>query len=593
MYYLGFIYLFALVFLGKNLKNSTKLLLAITPFVVISFVRFGVGADYLSYEEIYLKMDISNYKNSMAMFPKVEPLFKIVSMISKKLGIPYHIFFATLNSIIAILVVKWIDINSPRFWLSTLLYFSMFFLFWNLSALRQGLTMIIMFYVFFNKDKDYSIKVKVMTTIFCMLIHVSSILIVPLYIISLLKWDRKKLILILIAAPFVKIILRPEYLTVLAGLPFMGKLMKYLGQDPISFFEFTSLVRLVFFVAIWLHYEQLIEKYEDQRVLINFSIISLLLYFFVPVSKVIATRVTIYGYFLTIIVFPMIVTLYNQKALKTIFMTGLLSFSTFSLVNELDKAKARTGYVLSINELNLETVFNKNLKHFRSDRAFESTSHYHSTTSYENDEILQKILNNDGSETVPFDKTLSHLSVKFSNGLYGVINERGEVVVSPTETSRLDIIEGHYIEKISEKYQYSYNRARSIEDSTILNKDAFQSLLEKSNYAKSLREASRVLPSQFDTSKIEKFDFLEQFNFDALVNKSLQIDTFNPNVRYLQLSTKSTHYYLLLDKEDNVLVDRFYGGVSRINDQGIIKTYSRDFSEYFNSQGELIWAERR
>lgn len=591
MYIIGFLYLFSLVFLGNHFKSKNKVILAMIPFILIAFLRFGVGADYLSYENIYLKTDLSNFKESMSQFKNVEPLYKVLSMSFKALGFPYHVFTATMNSIISLSVVLWIRNHSPKFWQSVLLYFSMFFLFWNLSALRQGISMTLMFYAFFNQ-KNNSKTQKIVLTVIASLIHVSSLIVLPLYLASKFSWNKKRLLLILLLAPIAKLVLSLDFLMFLTDLPFMNKLVRYLGQDPISIFEFTTLVRLLFFGVIWLHYDDIVEKYNEQVVLINFTILSMLLYLFIPVSKVIATRVTIFGYFGTIIIFPMIISLYDSHKLRVVSLIGLLSFSSFSMVNELEKAKDRSAYDNSILSLNFETIFESNRKHFSSYRAFESTSYHHTTSSYKEDKSLASILEKDIVVESPYREELRHISVKFDNGLYGVINEYGEIVKLPTEENRYEIIDNYYIESVVEQYQYSYLRARSFETNLIASKEKLETLLNQRNAERVQRESTRILRSDFDIETLEQDTFLDLFNPNALYKTTLHIDTYNPKLRYLQLSTAMHHYYLLVDENNNVLVDRLYSSLSRINDRGFLEGRTRDYIEYFNKKGELIWVEK-
>lgn len=592
MYYIGFLYLLGLYFVAQNFSKKEKLILTLLPFIVISFLRFGVGADYLSYEIMYLKMDIRYLEYSMDLFPKVEPLFKIIMMLSKFIGIPYHVFVASLNTFIAAIVLIWIERNSSNFFLSSLLYFSMFFLFWNLSAVRQGLTMALMFYVFFNREDKFTIKQKIFITIVSSLVHVASLIIVIIYVASKWKWNRKKLLIILALSPFIKYLLKPEFLMVFSNFPLMGKVIKYLSQDPISFFQFTSLVRLLFFVAIWLHYDLLLEKFRDQEKLINFSILSLLLYFFVPVSKVIATRITIYGYFLTIIVFPMIVSLYEQSKLRILSLVGLLGFSSFSMINELEKAKDRTGYELSINKLNTVTIFNYDLKDFNSDRAFKSGVYHHTTESYNDDVVLQSLISRNIEVENEYIQDLAHFSVKFPNGLYGVINERGEIVALPQEEVRMTIVNDYYIESIYDQYNYSYVQARSFVDNSILLGADLEKILNVKSLAQDKRATSRIHALEFDIEDIANQKFLGEFNYSPLLHSTLNIDSYNDNIRYLWVSTKMDHYYLLLDENNRVLVERWYDSISRINDSNIIEARSRNFREYFDKNGKLIWVEK-
>lgn len=362
--YLSFVYLVLLVFHGNNYQKKTRFLLVVFPFIMIIFLRYGIGADYFSYESIYEKVDPNSISSTLERMPKIEPMYLLVNVFVKKIGMSYHVFSGLFATGLTVLMLKLLQDNSPHFELSALIYYSILFIYWNISAMRQGLVVTVLLFVYFNKKYEFTIYHRLLATIFLFFVHPTAIIVPVLYLISQFPWEKVEFYILLILAPIFREMVRIIMNVIPPTMPYLGKINRYIGYDMIEIISAPSFMRIAFIVFIVHHYIRLVDNYPGYRVMFNFAILGLIMYFYLPTSMVIGTRTTIFGYYLIIIIFPMILNLYKSKEIYTIVLYGLLGLSLVSFYNEIDKLVDRSGYKYDSHRLNTETIIQKNREHF-------------------------------------------------------------------------------------------------------------------------------------------------------------------------------------------------------------------------------------
>ena len=192
MLYLAFIIGLFCVFLNEKSGkvNKTYFYVFILSLFFIAIMRFGIGADYFAYDYLYNIMSSSDINNSFFVLDNVEWLFKYIMMSFNLLGISYHLFNVFFTVIILGFTLYWISKKSPNKYLSILLYISMFFLVWTLSAIRQGLVIAILLNVFFG-EKKFSTRNQILISVGLSLIHSSAIIALLIYLISKLNFNKK------------------------------------------------------------------------------------------------------------------------------------------------------------------------------------------------------------------------------------------------------------------------------------------------------------------------------------------------------------------------------------------------------------------
>ena len=362
--YFSFVYLWILIFIGPKYKDRTRFFLVLFPFLLIIFLRYGIGADYFAYQRIYEAIDPWNLFKSFEDLPKVEPMYITINAIAIFFKLPYHLFTGLFASGLTLLILKWLQDNSPRFELSALLYYSILFIYWNISALRQGLVVTVLLFVYFNKKHQFTLWQRILSVIILFFIHPTAIIVPVIYVVATFRWEKVEFYVLLVLAPVLRTVVKVLINIIPHSVPYLGKLFKYLDYDSIQLISFPSLMRFAFIVFIVHHYIRLVEKYPYYRTMFNFSLLSLIMYFYLPTAMVVGTRTTIFGYYLVIIIFPMILDLYKSKEIYTLVLYGLMGLSLVSFYNELDKLVDRAGYKYDMHRLNTETIIQENRDHF-------------------------------------------------------------------------------------------------------------------------------------------------------------------------------------------------------------------------------------
>lgn len=362
--YFSFLYLLIAVFHGRKYDDRKRFLLVLFPFLLVIFIRYGIGADYFSYESIYEKVNPNSISATIERMPKIEPMYLIINYIAKKAGISYHIYSGLFATSLTLMILRWLQKNSPNFELSALLYYSTLFIYWNISAMRQGLVVTVLLFVYFNKEYEFTMWQRLLTVAISFFIHPTAIIVPILYLIAQFPWEKVEFYFLLILAPIFKEVVKIIISVIPPTLPYIGKIYRYVDYDSIQIVSGPSFMRIAFIVFIVHHYVRLLERYPKYRVMFNFSLLGLIMYFYLPTAMVVGTRTTIFGYYLIIIIFPMILNLYKSKEIYTIVLYGLLGLSFVSFYNEIDKLVDRSGYKYDMHQLNTETIIQKNRNHF-------------------------------------------------------------------------------------------------------------------------------------------------------------------------------------------------------------------------------------
>ncbi|RRD27112.1 EpsG family protein [Fusobacterium canifelinum] len=158
----------------KKLKNITLVFLTL-----LAGLRYNVGADYLSYRLIFNRIKLGEKI-------RTEPLYWLLNKISFN-----YTFLLTLVAFLSLyLVFKFINyLDKQNFYFILFGYFSIYYLQWNLSTIRQGIAISFFLYSsIFLFEKKYK-KYLFIILIGCFF-HKSLVLAFLLY--PILKWDIKE-----------------------------------------------------------------------------------------------------------------------------------------------------------------------------------------------------------------------------------------------------------------------------------------------------------------------------------------------------------------------------------------------------------------
>lgn len=345
MYYIVFLIGVILFVIEDKKKISFKIYTFILA--LLAFLRYGVGADYFAYHYLYNRLKVSLINEIRFGVDKQEILFRLLSAFIKKLGVPYEGYVIIIAAINLYFITKICKKYSKSPTMSLVIYFCFYYFVWTFSALRQGLVLSIGIYYFLECTKDKKNVKFIFTALILSLIHLSSIILIPLYFCVKLKFNRKKLITLFIFSIIVALIPIGKILSVFSWLPVASRLEPYLRAtgNITNILNFQSMGRLVFIIIGFLAYNDYSKKDEISRNVINMYIISLCLYFIFKFSELTAARLSIYGTFLNIIVLPNIYFLYKEKINEYILITLILFMCAGYLYKELNALEYQSGIV--------------------------------------------------------------------------------------------------------------------------------------------------------------------------------------------------------------------------------------------------------
>lgn len=331
--------------LFKDKKNRLFLLFAVI-LGLLAFFRYGVGADYFSYQYLYERLRPSVIDEIRNGLDNNEILFRIIGSFLKSLGFTYQMYLVVFATVNLFFVYKICRQHSQNPMLSLFLYYAFFYFVWTFSGLRQGVTLVIgIYYLIQCLEKKKPVKLIVISLILS-LIHMSAIILIAFYIANKIHLNRKILMVTSLLSVLVSALPLGRLLGPLTALPFLNKLIPYFSVDYslANAFNFQSIARIVFLAVGLLYYNDYIKQGGIHKILMNTYILGLNVYFIFKFSELTAARLSIYGFFLVIIILPNIFTLYKKKFNKIVFATLLYLLISLYFYKELGAMGSSVGY---------------------------------------------------------------------------------------------------------------------------------------------------------------------------------------------------------------------------------------------------------
>lgn len=312
----------------KASKWLTVILVSI-PLVCIAGFRWKVGTDFVTYYSTFT--EIPNYSLSF-LFGKTYSdfipyergfslLVWIIGLINKN---PQFIIFIT-SLINVVIVVVALKKYSRNFSLSIYLYVTSMIYFSTFNGIRQWIASVIIFIAFkylINRDlKKYLIFVLITS-----MIHISSLIMIPVYFIVNFKPFGKKIIIIVVIIGIISVLLQPilQNLEVFTTDTRYSEYMNVSEEDD-GVNIFRVLVAAVPVIISFIFYNKLKDDKEN-RFLINFATLNFLVLFLAMQSTIIA-RLTMYFELYNLLLYPKIVkVLKKEEAYVFIFILCLCFF---------------------------------------------------------------------------------------------------------------------------------------------------------------------------------------------------------------------------------------------------------------------------
>ena len=249
--------------------------------------------------------------------------------------------------------------------------------------------------------------------------------------------------------------------------------------------------------------------------------------------------------------------------------------------------------------MNFETIFNGDLQRFSGNSNLFYIKVLEEQYSIYKDNKLNQRVNADYDEAESFyDANLKHEVVKFKNGLYGVLNEEGKVVIIPKYKTRgeifknfimLDQIDGTVSYKVFRILPKDSTQIPVNEHGVYYYSDIKDSIVNAVNDSKTYG-MSRYYNKPFDIDIFRNLEYMQKFDLTPVKQVLEYYYEVNPNVKYLRILTTNKSFTVIM-KNGELLTSRIYSRVDPFNSNGIAVGYTEYTKEYINSKGEVIWYE--
>lgn len=305
-----------------NYKKNILFTFFIIFLCVFAGFRWEVGIDFFTYKNEYNNIN-------KGILGTGELSYVLISKL-----VPSFIYVLIVYAFSSILILsKFLKKLSPYIFVSLMLFFSNFYLRFNMGIIRQGLAICISLWCIY-----YAIKKQIIKSIFLLfiavIIHRSAIIVSLIYfIINKRISDNKKIILAILCLILgnTNIISHIARFISLLPLPGMNRYSSYLSNillnnDKFSIVDLKTLFFLIFFIYICKKMRK-----NDEKVLSLTNIYFLgtcIQYIFIRV-EFIADRAAYYFLVIEIILLPMIIYSIKNKLIRNIILFILIAYSFY------------------------------------------------------------------------------------------------------------------------------------------------------------------------------------------------------------------------------------------------------------------------
>ena len=366
MYHLLFVILLVfsvLEFFGKSNKTIAAGLFLLLLLVVT--LRYGQGSDYFNY--IYLFNHSAN-NFEIALLTKdfsivtQEIGFAAISYLSLKILHFSPEFLTAIFSLFSFLFV-WLFIKkySLKPITSLLIFYSTFFLIYPYSAIRQGICISIFIYYLIPLLQDRKYLKYYIFSILLFSIHFSSIILLILPIVNLIKGYKISHVLIISGIALVIGLLFYQFL-----FPFFSaidiisdKIITY--TDRVTLDIVSLILRIIMFVPI-LYTFKLFERNSIRDLFLKIYILGFILYLLFMASSLISSRINVYmRYFEMILIVDFLVHFFFKKWNRILSYSFIIAIMTVLYVKNINSFIDQGPYYSDVNFVNYPyvSIFNK------------------------------------------------------------------------------------------------------------------------------------------------------------------------------------------------------------------------------------------
>lgn len=326
--YIYIILVILILILGKRIKKNQYNIydfILIAFMILISGLRYGIGTDYAMYNSMYFNQNQSNTA-------KVEIGYKILMKLAAPIfGAKSYLFFLLCATITVIPIYTTIKKYSNKPGESIFYFVTLGFYTLSFNMVRQSIAMAITFfalrYLFDRKLLKYMITILVASTF-----HITSLIMIPMYWISKIKFSQIANFGIVLLLLFSGIMFNAIFGYVTTKIPQYAMYAKY--DNTIAGIG-TYLVNITYIALIV--FAVINRKKIEQRNSNYFYIINMIIYsiFFIALSikSTLFARLIYYWFMPIVIVIPEYILCIIGNKRNTVQFVMVLAFCLFYFLN--------------------------------------------------------------------------------------------------------------------------------------------------------------------------------------------------------------------------------------------------------------------
>ena len=585
------------MFILFDYKFLRRLLSIVFCFLILYVIlfRYGIGTDYFSYKVIFNSMSKTNFTLTSQDYSGIELGYILLSIVAKNMGVEYELFVAIIGVFLTLSYLLWSGsfIKGRDFTLVTLIFISMFFLVWVLSAYRQGIVIAVLLLTVFSYRSKLRYSTKILIIILLSYFHYSSLVVLLYLFLEKLLVDKKRMYIYVFCCFIIFLVgtLIIPYLTMLSdqfSYKYLNKFFVYMRDDTLSI---SALVIRLCFLSYFLYLFDWFSKGEAKVFyLYKIFMIGSGMYLALSNSALIASRSTIYSYIMLPVLLVLSTGCFDKYIKlgtikihqKTLVKFGLVFFSAFFMVKETGAFVSQSEYTSDILFSNIPTVFNKDPSVFKSSYAFNDY------ISILNSKLDLYIHNNDDLYGYQeSDKFVSYFDEKAQR--YGILNQEGKVAVNPVL-----FFEPKIYGFIYENFNVEGNRSNYIYAS--INPDFNESKVDYVNDIKKLETNLRIqyvyeYETPDENTEIHKSisRYLSHHGIDNFTVENFKVYNLPFHYSIARIEVYDDNYYLLLDGNYAVQSENLYSSSELYDINGFIKMSVQGETHIYNPSFELIF----
>ena len=338
-YFIVFILLliFSIKEVTRNRRGKEFFFFFSLLFFMVVF-RFGQGTDYLGYVEMYSWINV-NENIYDVMKRERDPGFALLSYLCKSMDMNIITFMSLFAVITMLLSYKFFKQYCVYPVFSLFIFYVLYFLIYPYSAIRQGLALSGLLFLF-----PYLIKKK--WVIYCAgiiilsSVHFSCIIALVFPLLAMFNITKKH-IFFLLPVLCLCLMLGSHMSSALAD---YSRTTFYIS-DETDISLFAVLTRFICIVPLLAVPEKIFKKNNIFRLMKNIYFFGFILYFLLSFNPLIASRVNVYCKVFEVALFPYILmTLMNNKTLRFKLACYIISFLFIMYLKNIDSFFGQVSY---------------------------------------------------------------------------------------------------------------------------------------------------------------------------------------------------------------------------------------------------------